>query len=230
MNTAATEGQPNIRRDGLEIFFFRNVATAPAQDFDIFSAFRASTADGWSGERNLGPNVNAANANDSRRRRSHPAHFGPTSATDTSPRRCLAWSVSSRAARGLPRARAERLAAELDIGLDVPVCYACLSFVSLALDGGDPVDVARQARHITPYIWSEGLAEPAFAAVQGAVDRGVPHAQEGLADLARRGGRSSVARAIVVRLADELSQRMHMQQELTAAARERLPLAPPELN
>lgn len=138
--------------------------------------------------------------------------------------------MSSRSARGLPRAQAERLAAELDIGLDVPICYACLSFVSLALDRGDPVDVARQARHITPYIWSEGLAEPALAAVQGAVDRGVRHAQEGLADLARRGGRSSVARAIVVRLAAELSRRVHMQQELTAAARERLPLAPPELN
>jgi hypothetical protein len=66
VNTAATEGQPNIRRDGLEIFFFRNVATAPAQDFDIFSASRPSTADGWSGVQNLGSTVNAANANDSR--------------------------------------------------------------------------------------------------------------------------------------------------------------------
>lgn len=138
--------------------------------------------------------------------------------------------MSSRSARGFPRAQAERLAAELDIGLEIPICHACLSFVSLALDGGDPVDVAREARYITPYLWVEGLSEPALEAVREAVDRGVRYASAGLADLEHRGGRSSLARAIVVRLAAELSRRMHMQARLVAESRERRPPAAPQLN
>src|SRR5215208_747111 len=58
LNTAAADGQPNVRRDGLEIFFFSNRAGAAGND--IYAATRASTADPWSTPVNLGPDVNSA--------------------------------------------------------------------------------------------------------------------------------------------------------------------------
>jgi hypothetical protein len=58
LNTSAADGQPNLRRDGLEIFFFSN--RAGAQGNDIYSATRESTSDPWSTPVNLGPNVNTA--------------------------------------------------------------------------------------------------------------------------------------------------------------------------
>lgn len=57
LNTNAADGQPNLRRDGLEIFFFSN--RPGAQGNDIYSATRASTSDPWSTPVNLGPNVNS---------------------------------------------------------------------------------------------------------------------------------------------------------------------------
>jgi hypothetical protein len=130
----------------------------------------------------------------------------------------------------IQQARADALAAALDLGPDIPVCHACLSFVSFALDDGDRAEIARQARRMTPVLWAEGLAEPALAAVERARDLGVPDAQAGLADLERSGGRSSIARAIVLRLADELSRRTRIELEVLALSRDRLPLAPPEQN
>lgn len=56
MNTALVEGQPNVRRDGLELFFFSNRPGSLGND--IYSASRASTADDWSTPLNLGPAVN----------------------------------------------------------------------------------------------------------------------------------------------------------------------------
>jgi ribosomal protein L24E len=56
VNTASTEGQPNVRRDGLELFFFSNRPGSLGND--IYSASRASTADDWSPPVNLGPAVN----------------------------------------------------------------------------------------------------------------------------------------------------------------------------
>jgi hypothetical protein len=56
VNTAAVEGQPNVRRDGLELFFFSNRPGSLGND--IYSASRASTADDWSTPINLGPAVN----------------------------------------------------------------------------------------------------------------------------------------------------------------------------
>jgi Tol biopolymer transport system component len=58
LNTSAADGQPNLRRDGLEIFFFSN--RTGAEGNDIYSATRASTSDPWSTPVNLGPNVNSA--------------------------------------------------------------------------------------------------------------------------------------------------------------------------
>jgi peptidoglycan-associated lipoprotein len=56
VNTASVEGQPNVRRDGLEIFFFSNRPGSLGND--IYAATRASTADAWSAPVNLGPAVN----------------------------------------------------------------------------------------------------------------------------------------------------------------------------
>jgi Tol biopolymer transport system component len=55
-NSAVDDGQPNVRRDGLELFFF---STRPGTA-DIYAATRASTSDPWSTPVNLGPNVNSA--------------------------------------------------------------------------------------------------------------------------------------------------------------------------
>jgi Tol biopolymer transport system component len=64
-NSAAEDGQPNVRRDGLELFFF---STRPGTlgMADIYSATRTSTSDPWSTPVNLGPNVNAANGAETR--------------------------------------------------------------------------------------------------------------------------------------------------------------------
>lgn len=126
--------------------------------------------------------------------------------------------------------RAEALAARLDIGLDIPICFACLGIVACELDVGDPAGVRRAAREITPFIWHEGLAEPALAAVRRARDEGIPDSDLGLADLVQRGARSPVARAIVLRLAGELSRRVHAEVRLMDATRDRLRRSPPWLN
>jgi hypothetical protein len=132
--------------------------------------------------------------------------------------------------RPLAELRADALARMLDLDLDTGICHACLSFVSFALDEGDPVEIARQIRRMTPDLWEDGLAEQALAAVQRACESGVPDAEAALADLERRGGRSSVARSIVRRLAQELSRRTRTEMRLETLARDRLRLAPPELN
>lgn len=122
------------------------------------------------------------------------------------------------------------LATRLELDLDEGICHACLSFVSFALDEGDPAEIARQTRRLTADLWVEGLAEQAFAAVRRACDSGVPDATAALADLERNAGTSVVARSIVRRLAEELSRRTRTEMRLEDLARNRLRLAPPELN
>ncbi|MEY2433771.1 MAG: hypothetical protein QOC92_3496 [Acidimicrobiaceae bacterium] len=129
-----------------------------------------------------------------------------------------------------PKLRADALVRELDVDLDGSICHACLSFVSFALDNGDPSEIRREIRRMTPDLWADGLAEPALAAVRRALDRGIPDAQDALIDLARKGGGSSVARSIVRRLAEELSRRTRTQLDLEGLARRRLPPVRPELN
>ena len=58
LNSVAQDGQPNVRRDGLEIFFFSNRTGAAGND--IYAATRSNTSDPWSAPVNLGPNVNSA--------------------------------------------------------------------------------------------------------------------------------------------------------------------------
>jgi hypothetical protein len=132
-------------------------------------------------------------------------------------------------ARSLPPARADAVAARLEIDLDRGICHACLCIVSFALDRDNPAEIAGELRRMTPDLWADGLAEHALAAARRACERGVPDARAGLADLERQGGRSRMARAIVRRLAAELSRRTRTELRLEAAARERLPPSP-ELN
>lgn len=61
VNGPFDDGQPNVRRDGLELFFY---STRPDADAlggpDIYAATRASTRDPWSTPVNLGPAVNSS--------------------------------------------------------------------------------------------------------------------------------------------------------------------------
>ncbi|MGH9391516.1 MAG: TolB family protein, partial [Vicinamibacteria bacterium] len=59
INSSAQDGHPNLRRDGLEIFFFSTrPGTLGAQD--IYSSTRAGTSDPWSAPVNLGALVNSS--------------------------------------------------------------------------------------------------------------------------------------------------------------------------
>jgi hypothetical protein len=107
----------------------------------------------------------------------------------------------------LTQGQADALAERLDLGLD-GICLACLSFVSFAIERGEPAEIASQLRRMTPELWDDGLAERALASVHRLVAAGEPHADDALAELERRGGRSTLARAIVRRLASELVARV----------------------
>ncbi len=88
------------------------------------------------------------------------------------------------------------------LGLDVdriPICHACLSFVSMSLK--DPKEARHWTFQMTPTLWEEGLREPALDAVRRLGDRAA------LADLEANGGRSKTARAIVMHLARQQDER-----------------------
>lgn len=59
INTTANEGQPNVRRDGQEIFFWSDRAGGEGGP-DIYSSYRSSPLGAWETPQNLGPNVNSA--------------------------------------------------------------------------------------------------------------------------------------------------------------------------
>ena len=88
----------------------------------------------------------------------------------------------------------------LDLDVDrLGICQACLSFVSMSLD--DPKEARHWTYEMTPFIWEEGLREPALEAVRTLGDA------EALADLEAKGGRSKTARAIVMHLARQQEER-----------------------
>ena len=58
LNTAQNEFRPNLRRDGLEIFFDSDRTGSLGMN-DIWTATRASTANPWSGVTRLDSNVNS---------------------------------------------------------------------------------------------------------------------------------------------------------------------------
>jgi hypothetical protein len=129
----------------------------------------------------------------------------------------------------LTRAQANAFATEVNLDLD-GICLACLSIVSFAIDGGDPREIAGALRRMTPDLWDDGLAEQALVAAIRARDAGAVHGEKAVACLEQHAGQSSVARAMVRRLAEELTRRPQTEIALESRARGRLPLAPPELN
>lgn len=62
INSLDDDGHPNVRRDGLEIFFYSQRTDLPdAQGGpDIYVATRSSTSDAWSTPVNLGPGINSS--------------------------------------------------------------------------------------------------------------------------------------------------------------------------
>ena len=95
---------------------------------------------------------------------------------------------------------------ELDVD-DLAICHACLSFVSFAIDSGDEKKVAGSITRMAPDLWAEGLAQPVRLALRRAQEHEVANAEEAIAAVDRSGPRSQVVRAIVRRLASDLSAR-----------------------
>jgi len=94
------------------------------------------------------------------------------------------------------------LAARLSVGLGSPgVCYPCLGEVAHELECGDG---HRVEQWVVGTLWIEGLGVTVTAAVERAVQLGLPDAEAARADLAARGCRSGIFRAVVRRLAREL--------------------------
>jgi len=62
LNSPADDGHPNVRRDGLEIYFYSARSDLPGAQGgnDIHVSTRASTSDPWATPVNLGPDVNTA--------------------------------------------------------------------------------------------------------------------------------------------------------------------------
>lgn len=60
-NSAADDGQPNVRRDGLELFFF-STRSGGVGLADLYSATRSSGSEPWSAPVNLGSDVNSSAA------------------------------------------------------------------------------------------------------------------------------------------------------------------------
>jgi hypothetical protein len=133
-------------------------------------------------------------------------------------------------AHTLTPAQADALAARLELDLDDGICHARLCVVSFALGDGSAREISSALRRMTPDLWDDGLDVRALTEVQRARRDGVPHAEAALADLQGREGRSVVARAIVRRLAAELSDRARTKARVKAIARDRLQRAPPERN
>ena len=107
-----------------------------------------------------------------------------------------------------PREEAAELARALDLDVyEVGICHACLSFVSFAIDKGYEPAIRGATIQWSRILWDEGLALPVQAALERARRRGVPRAEEAIADVARAGPNSRYVRAIVRHLAGELSRR-----------------------
>jgi hypothetical protein len=99
------------------------------------------------------------------------------------------------------------LARSLEVGLGARgVCTACLGMVAMEIDHGDERGVASTIRMVVPNLWAEGLRGPVEDALHGAKRRGLPFADEALRDFQARGPRSDIFKAVVRRLATQLSE------------------------
>jgi hypothetical protein len=102
--------------------------------------------------------------------------------------------------------RAEALAASLDLGPGSPgVCPACLGLVAIAIDRGDGRAVAGRITMVAPDLWADGLGDTVREALERKARSGLADAADALGDIAARGSRSAIFRAVVRRLAAELA-------------------------
>jgi hypothetical protein len=105
-------------------------------------------------------------------------------------------------------AEAAGLAAALELDVDdIAICHACLSFVSFALDSGNEHKVVGSITSMAPDLWAEGLEQPVRLALERARKRGIANADEAIVTVDKAGPRSPVVRAIVRKLAADLSAR-----------------------
>jgi hypothetical protein len=129
----------------------------------------------------------------------------------------------------LSRRRADRLAARLSLDFEAaPICLACLTIVAFGDD--NPRAVQGRLVSVTPDLWAEGLREYAIDSVTAAMLHGDPDAEAALADLEDGGGTSPVARAIVLRLAQQMRRRAGPSHDVIAFARARFDSTEAELN
>jgi imidazolonepropionase-like amidohydrolase len=109
----------------------------------------------------------------------------------------------------LDRPRAWELATTLDLDMnEVGICLACLTFVAFPLDRGDEREVRRYTLQFTPLLWVEGLERPARSALERAREGGSKDADRALADVDQAGSRTTIARAIVRVLAQQMVAEM----------------------
>jgi hypothetical protein len=129
----------------------------------------------------------------------------------------------------LSRRRAERLAARLGLDFEAaPICLACLTIVAFGDDS--PRAVQGRLVSVTRDLWVEGLREYATETLTAAMLHGDPDAQAALADLEDGGGSSPVARAMVLRLAQQMRRQAGVSHDVIAFARRRFDSAQAELN
>jgi hypothetical protein len=89
---------------------------------------------------------------------------------------------------------------ELDYAT-VPICLACLTFVSFPLDLGDARKARREAVSFVPDLWGEGLAGALRTALERAQEAGMERAEEAIGELGELGPRSEVVTEAILRLA-----------------------------
>ena len=128
------------------------------------------------------------------------------------------------------QSRADAFAGRLDVGLDSGVCLACVGIVCMAMDGGDPAEIRRELRAMSPDIWMDGLAEPALAAVRAAHGRGDPDAQAALEELNAEAAAARLRRRSCGTSAEKLRRQVHTELRVEELARPRLRRSPPEWN
>lgn len=104
---------------------------------------------------------------------------------------------------------------ELDV-MTSGVCLACLTFVAFPLDSGREREARGQARKLAPDLWADGLELTTLVALETARRYGVDGASKAIDDVARRGWRSPVVRAIVWRLAEQMVEDIRSREPLLA--------------
>ena len=110
----------------------------------------------------------------------------------------------------MTREAADALADRLDLDLfGVGICLLCLTFVAFPLDAGDDAEYRRALRQFTPILWSEGLALPVQAALAKAARAADEDAHAAMVDIADRGPRATIVRAVVAHLASDMVEDMH---------------------